>query len=301
MDLTGVLNPIPTPFTDRDEIDVVRLRAALGRWLTTPLTGFVILGSTGEAVLLDERESNRVIAEARDVVPADRTFIVGTGRESTRATIDATKRAASLGAEAVLVRTPGFYKGPMTADAFVRHYTAVADASPVPVLLYNFTAVTGVTIPVEAVAALASHPNIPGMKESNSDVPRIAALVAAVPPDFQVVAGSASTFLDALGAGAAGGILALSAVLPEACVTLLQLARSGRTGDARALQERLQPLAKFFSARYGIPGLKAGLRVMGYDIGDPRPPLTPLTDSAALDELTHALSSFDEAPAHVAS
>ena len=192
-----------------------------------------MLGSTGEAALLDEDESDRVVAAARDEVPTDRTFIVGTGRESTRATIAATKRAAALGADAVLVRTPGFYKAQMTAEAYVRHYTAVADASPVPVLLYNFTAVTGVTIPVDAVAALAEHPNIVGMKESNGDVPRIAELVAAVPDAFSVVAGSASTFLGALEAGARGGILALSAVLPDACVRLLELARSGRSEEAR--------------------------------------------------------------------
>ena len=107
MNLAGVLNPIPTPFDSRGEVDLVRLRAALGRWLATPLAGFAILGSTGEAALLDEDESDRIVAAARDEVPADRTFIVGTGRESTRATISATKRAAALGADAVLVRTPG--------------------------------------------------------------------------------------------------------------------------------------------------------------------------------------------------
>ena len=239
MNLTGVLNPVPTPFDSRDEVDLVRLRAALSRWLASPLSGFVILGSTGEAALLDEDESDRVVAAARDEVPGDRPFIVGTGRESTRATIAATKRAAALGADAVLVRTPGFYKSQMTTEAFVRHYTAVAEASPVPVLLYNFTAVTGVTIPVAAVAALAVHPNIVGMKESNGDSPRIGELVAAVPRTFSVVAGSASTFLDALAGGARGGILALSALLPDACVRLFELSRDGRDDEARMLQGRL--------------------------------------------------------------
>jgi 4-hydroxy-2-oxoglutarate aldolase len=128
MNLAGVLNPVPTPFDGGGDVDVVRLRLALGRWLAAPLSGFVILGSTGEAALLDEDESDRVVAAARDVVPADRTFIVGTGRESTRATVSATRRAAALGADAVLVRTPGFYKAQMTTPAYVRHYTAVADA-----------------------------------------------------------------------------------------------------------------------------------------------------------------------------
>jgi 4-hydroxy-2-oxoglutarate aldolase len=300
VNLIGVLNPIPTPFDSRDQVDVARLRAALGRWLATPLAGFVILGSTGEAALLDELEADRVVSTAREVVPADRTFLVGTGRESTRATIAATRRAAALGADGVLVRTPGFYKAQMSERAFVRHYTAVADASAVPVLLYNFTAVTGVTIPAAAVATLAEHPNIVGMKESNSDVARIAELAAAVPLSFTVVAGSGSTFLGALGAGARGGILALSAVLPGACVELFELFRAARFEEAESLQARLLPVARFFGGTHGIPGLKAALKIAGCDIGDPRPPLMPL-DAAGLRELTDVLSLFHEAHGHVAS
>jgi 4-hydroxy-2-oxoglutarate aldolase len=300
MNLAGVLNPIPTSFDAGGTLDLVRLRGALGRWIATPLSGFVILGSTGEAPFLDEDESDRVIAAARDIVPTSRTFIAGTGRESTRATVSATKRAAALGADAVLVRTPGFYKTQMTTQAYVQHYTAVADASPVPVLIYNFTAVTGVTIPIAAVAALSAHRNIVGMKESNSDLPRITELVAAVPPTFGVVAGSASTFFEALRAGARGGILALSAVLPHACVRLFELARTGRDEEARALQAQLLGLARLFGATYGIAGLKAALNLAGYDIGEPRPPLVPL-DGPGLRDLTDTLSHFPEVFGHVAS
>ena len=282
MKLAGVLNPIPTPFDSLGEVDLVRLRAALGRWLATPLAGFVILGSTGEAALLDEDESDRVVAAARDVVPADRTFIVGTGRESTRATVAATKRAAALGADAVLVRTPGFYKAQMTTEAFVRHYTAVADASPVPVLLYNFTAVTGVTLPVDAVAALAGHPNIAGMKESNGDVLRIGDLVAATPDDVQRARRIGVDVSRGAQAGAAGGILALGSVLPEPCVRLFELTKAGRHDEARALQQQLVPIAKLLGSTYGVPGLKAALKLIGCDVGWPRPPLVPLDDAAAL-------------------
>jgi 4-hydroxy-2-oxoglutarate aldolase len=300
VDLSGVLNPIPTPFDGNGDVDLARLRAAIGRWLATRLSGFVVLGSTGEAALLDEVESERVIACARDAVPSSRTFIVGTGRESTRAAVSATRRAAALGADAVLVRNPSFYKAQMNAAAHVSHYTAVADASPVPVLLYNFTAVTGVTIPVEAVAALASHPNVAGMKESNGDVPRLAQLVAAVPRTFSVVTGSASTLYEALGAGAAGGILALSALLPDACVELVELARAGRHGEARALQDRLTPVAKLFGAAYGIAGLKAALNLIGYDVGTPRAPLAPLAEDG-VREVIGKLALFPETSVHVAS
>src|SRR5262245_47914690 len=207
MNLSGVLTPIPTPFTDNDEPDLDRLRAALAHWVTTPLAGFVVLGSNGEAALLDEDESDRVVATAREAVPRGRTFIVGTGRESTRATVQAARRAASLGADAVLVRPPGAFKSQMTTAGLVSQHQAVADAAPVPVLLYNFTAVTGVTLPVPAASRLATHPNIVGMKESNGDIARVGDLVSATPSDFKVLAGSAATFLDALSVGACGGIL----------------------------------------------------------------------------------------------
>src|SRR5207237_8935130 len=174
MILSGVFAPIPTPFDEDDRVDTRRLRAALERWVAGPLAGFIVLGSNGEAVFLDDDEADRVVAAAREAVPASRPLVIGTGRESTRATIRATTRAAQLGADYVLVRTPGFFKSQMTNDAFVRHYTAVADASPVPVLLYNFTAVNGVNLRPATVSQLATHPNIVGMKESGGDVGQIA-------------------------------------------------------------------------------------------------------------------------------
>src|SRR6476469_4983952 len=174
MNLSGVFAPIPTPFDDRDRVDTARLRAALTKWMKRQLSGVVVLGSNGEAVLMDDFESDQAIVAAREAVPREKRFIVGTGRESTQAAIKATKRAAEHGADAVLVRTPGFFKAQMTNDAFVRHYTAVADASPVPVLLYNFTALTGVNLLPAAVARLATHPNLIGMKESTDDLAQIA-------------------------------------------------------------------------------------------------------------------------------
>ena len=289
MECRGVFAPIPTPFED-ERVDLGRLRTALTRWVATPLAGFVVLGSNGEAVFLDEEESNSVVAEARQVVPTGRLLIVGTGRESTSGTIAATKRAAALGADAVLVRTPGFFKAQMTADAFVRHYTAVADASPVPVLLYNFTAVTGVNLPLAAVSRLASHPNIIGMKESGSDVAQIAELVSV--PSFCVLAGSTASFYPSLCLGARGGILAVACVLPDACVRLYELTMAGQHDEARRLHYRLLPAARLLGSTYGVPGLKAALQLAGWDVGLPRLPLMPLS-GAALDALRDALAGFN--------
>src|SRR5258708_14664198 len=161
MNLAGVFAPVPTPFDDRDRVDTARLRAALTKWMKRPLNGVVVLGSNGEAVLMDDFESDQVIVAAREAIPRTKRFIVGTGRESTQAAARAAKRAAEHGADAVLVRTPSFFKTQMTADAFVRHYTAVADASPVPVLLYNFTAATPVSLPPPPGGRLPPHPHTP--------------------------------------------------------------------------------------------------------------------------------------------
>jgi 4-hydroxy-2-oxoglutarate aldolase len=295
MNLAGVFAPIPTPFDDQDAVDTKRLRAALTRWIARPLTGFVVLGSNGEAALMDDFEADRVIVAAREAIPSDRPFIVGTGRESTQAAVRAAKRAAEHGADAVLVRTPAFFKTQMTTDAFVRHYTVVADASPVPVLLYNFTAVTGVNLLPAAVTRLAPHPNIIGMKESNADIAQIADLVSGTPADFQVLAGTTSTFYAALCVGAVGGILAPACVIPDACVRLFELAREGRHAEAVQLQRELVPLARLLGQAYGVPGLKAALNLIGYDVGVPRPPLQP-APGAASDALREAIAHFEEIP-----
>ncbi len=295
MNLAGVFAPVPTPFDDADRVDTARLRRALARWVKGPLTGFVVLGSNGEAVLMDELESDQVIVAAREAVPRDRRLIVGTGRESTPAAIRACKRAAEHGADAVLVRTPGFFKTQMTTDAFVRHYTAVADASPVPVLLYNFTALTGVNLLPAAVSRLATHPNIIGMKESGGDVAQIADLVSGTPDGFNVLAGSAPTFYAALCVGAIGGILALGCAVPDACVRLFELTRAGRHDEARTLQRQLVPLARLIGPTWGVPGLKAGLNLLGYDVGVPRPPLVPVPE-IAIPALRDALAQFEEIP-----
>jgi len=184
----------------------------------------------------------------------------------------------------------------MTNEVFVRHYTAVADASPVPVLLYNFTAVTGVNLLPAAVARLATHPNIVGMKESGGDIGQVADLVSSTPADFTVLAGSAATFYPALCVGAAGGILALGCAAPDACVRLFELTRAGRHDEAVALQRELVPLARLLGPTYGVAGLKAALNLLGYDVGVPRPPLLPVAD-AALPILRDALARFEEIPA----
>jgi 4-hydroxy-2-oxoglutarate aldolase len=255
-----------------------------------------VLGSNGEAAQLDEDESDRIIEIVRAAVPPDRTLIAGTGRESTRATISATRRAAAAGVGAVLVRTPSFFKPQMTAEAFVRHFTEVADASPVPVLLYNVTTYTGVNLHPDAVERLSGHPNIVGMKESGSDIGQIAELVARTPDDFTLLAGSATTLVHALLAGCDGAILAVASIVPDACIEMTRLIENGRLDDARALQRQLMPVARSVGGTYGVPGLKAALDLIGYVGGPPRPPLRPVA-SSVIDIIRGQLDAIGALPA----
>jgi 4-hydroxy-2-oxoglutarate aldolase len=241
--------------------------------MQTRLGGLVVLGSNGEAPLLDDAESDAAIETVRAHVPRDRTLIGGVGRETTAATIAAAKRAARMGVDVVLVRTPSYYKNVMTSDAFVRHYTAVADASPAPVLLYNVSMFTGVNLLPDAVERLAAHPNIIGMKESNADLVQLAETIARTPDDFIVLAGSAPTFYHALCAGADGGVLAISSVVPDICVDLVALVRAQRHAEALALQHRITPLGRLLGAVTGVAGLKYALDQIGFVGGPTRAPL----------------------------
>jgi 4-hydroxy-2-oxoglutarate aldolase len=274
---TGVFTPIVTPFLADGTIDRDGARRNVARWMATPLTGLVVLGSNGEAPQLEDAEADWMIDIVRSEVPGHRPLIAGTGRESTKATIAATRRAAAAGVDAVLVRTPSFFKPQMTADVFERHYLEVADASPVPVLLYNVAVYTGVNLIPDVVARLAEHPNIVGIKESGGDIAQIAEYASRTPEGFSVLAGSATTFVHALCAGCDGAVLALAAIVPREIVSLGALVVEQRLEEARALQRRLMPLARAVGAQFGVPGLKAALELMGFAAGPPRPPLMPVS------------------------
>jgi 4-hydroxy-2-oxoglutarate aldolase len=275
VNLKGVFPPIPTPFAD-EAIDHRALAGNVSKWMKTRLAGLVVLGSNGEAPLLEDAEADAAIETARAHVPRDRTLIAGVGRESTAATIQAARRAAQIGADVVLVRTPSYYKNVMTSDAFVRHFTAVADASPLPVLLYNVTMFTGVNILPDAVERLSSHKNIIGMKESNADLVQLSETIARTPDDFIVLSGAAATLYHAFCAGADGAVLAVSAVLPDICVDIFELVQKQRHAEALALQRRIVRMGRLLGAMHGVPALKYALDQIGYVGGPARPPLGTL-------------------------
>jgi 4-hydroxy-2-oxoglutarate aldolase len=288
----GIYTPLATPFAADGSLDAGALARNVAKYLRTPLTGLVVLGSNGEAPQLEDDEADLAIRTVREAMPKDRPLLAGTGRESTAATIAATIRAADLGVDAVLVRTPSFYKGQMTTDAFVRHYMAVAYRSPVPVLLYNVTMYTGVNLLPEAVGILSRHPNIVGIKETNSDMVQFGEHLARAEAGFTVLAGSGATYYSAAALGAHGAILAVAGVAPKLCADIFNAVRDGRFDEAKTMHRRLAPLSKLVGAQYGVPGLKAAITLCGFEGGQPRPPLEP-APQAAVDAIRAALAELN--------
>jgi 4-hydroxy-2-oxoglutarate aldolase len=259
--------------------------------MTSRLAGALVLGSNAEAGLLDEAEADAIVETARAEVPHERTLIVGTGRESTRATMDACRRAAERGADVVLVRAPSFFKNQMTDAALSAHYTAVADASPVPVMLYNVPGMAGFHLSVPLIAALSAHPNIVGLKETSADLERHA-MCAAIDPAFAVLSGWAPVAYPAWMMGAQGAIIAVANILPESCATLWDHFEQSRHGDARSLQQRLLPIARLVSSMHGVAGLKCALDGFGYPGGPVRPPLLPVSAQVA-EQIRRAVEEWN--------
>jgi 4-hydroxy-2-oxoglutarate aldolase len=277
--LNGVFPPIPTPFDVEGNVSHQRLVKNLERWNAYDLAGYVVLGSNGEAVYLTTEEKRQVWETARQAIPPDKVMIAGSGCESTRETITLTRQAAEAGADAALLVTPHYFGGQMTPDSLVRHYRAVADTSPIPIVLYNVPKFTHVDMNATTIARLARHPNIIGVKDSGGNVAKLADMVRLTEADFQVLAGSAGFFFAGLTLGAVGGVLALANIAPQQSIDIYRLFQAGRWEEAAELQRRMVPVNAAVTAGFGIAGLKVALDILGYYGGPVRPPLLNLTES----------------------
>jgi len=298
MDFHGVFPALTTPFATDGSVSVEALKHNIARYNDTGLAGFTVIGSTGESVLLSRKEIDTIWATVKEATAPKKKLIAGTGAESTAETIERTKRAAEFGYHAALVKTPYYYKPAYKAENYIAHYRKVADASPIPVLLYSVPQFTGVSLEAAEVAALSQHPNIVGIKESSGHVQRIAEMVDAAPRSFQVLTGSASMLFPSMTVGACGAILALASALPEMCVAMFDAVQSGDLRKARELETHMLPASKIIVAQNGIPGVKYAMDLVGYRGGNPREPLLPVSDAqkTAIRDLIAKLDAQGHAP-----
>ena len=273
--LRGIFAPVTTPFKG-DDLDLPAFRRNTRHYATTPLSGLVVLGSNGEAASLDDGESDALIEAAREEYPREKWLIAGTGRESVKMTLAACRRAAALGADAVMVRTPSFFKTRITAESLRQYYTAVADGSPAPVILYNITAFTGVNLLPETAAELSRHPNVIGIKDSGGDITVISDLVAECRPGFPVLAGATTMLYASLCVGGQGATVGPGAVAPEICAGVQEAFDRGDHAEARRLQALLVPISRSVGAKWSVAGLKAAVDAYGLTGGAPRLPLLPV-------------------------
>jgi 4-hydroxy-2-oxoglutarate aldolase len=275
--ISGAFAPIPTPFDDSGAVDHANLAANIAKWAETPLSGLLVLGSNGEFTFLSDQEKLEVLKTARQAIPDNKVFLAGTGCDSTRNTIELTRQATEIGADAALVLTPCYYTGKMDAQAMRRHYLEVAEQASIPILIYNMPACTGVDLAPQTVLELAQHPNIVGIKDSSGNITKMGTILRDAPKGFRVLAGSASFLYASLALGAAGGIMALGNIAPEACAQLYDYAQEGNHDMARQLQLKLINANTAVTATFGVAGLKQAMDWLGYYGGPCRSPLGPLS------------------------
>lgn len=296
MKLRGIFPPLTTPFSADGEVDLKRFGENIQRYNHTKISGYVINGSTGESVLLDWDEIEKLWGVAREAATSSKLMIAGTGADSTAETIRHTKRAAAMGFDAALVRTPSYYKPFMTFEAEATHFFRVADASPIPVLIYSVPVFTGYTAEAPLVTKLATHPNIVGIKDSSGNVQRMKDIVASTPKGFNSLTGSALTLTEALEAGAVGAVLAIACVVPEACVDLYEASRRGDKERVEQIKKQAIAPAAALTTKFGIPGIKWAMDRLGYYGGEPRAPLLPVSEGVKA-ELESILANFAAATA----
>jgi 4-hydroxy-2-oxoglutarate aldolase len=276
--MAGVFPPIPTPFDPSGELDLEGLAGNLAWWNQYPMTGYVVLGSNGEMPFLSEAEKLRVIDTVRNSTPGGKLLIAGCGCESAHGSIAFVRKAASAGAGVALIITPSYYKSKMDNAALADFYTRIADASPIPISLYNMPGNTGVDMTAELAIKMSQHQNIAGMKDSSGNLAKLGEVIRNARPGFQVLAGSAGFFYPALCIGAVGAVMALANIAPQKCCDLLETFKLGKHEEARQLQLRLIAANTAVTTGFGVPGLKAALEMIGRVGGNPRSPLLPLND-----------------------
>ncbi len=273
--LQGIYPPITTPFDHAGNIYAAKVQHNVEKWNRTSLSGYVVMGSTGESVMLNTEEKISMWEMVAQHASSDKLLIAGTGMESVRETVCLTNRAAEMGYKAAMVRTPHYYKNLVNrADAQMLYYRAVADQSRIPLIIYNWPQATGVDIPVEAVVGISEHPNVIAIKESSGSLEKVMQMIREVKHGFQVLVGSAPTLWPSLLMGACGAILAYANAAPYSVIAIWEAFRTREEAAGLDWQNRIGRPAALVTTKYGVPGLKYAMDLNGYYGGPPRLPLT---------------------------
>ena len=281
MKLQGIFPPIATPFDHNGDIYPAKVRHNVEKWNRTALAGYVVMGSTGESVMLTSDEKYTMWELVAQHAAPEKLLIAGTGMEGVRETVALTNRAAEMGYKADMVRTPHYYKNLINrADAQALYFRAVADQSRIPIVIYNWPQATGVDIPVEAVVALSEHPNVIAIKESSGNLEKVMQMIREVKHGFQVLVGSAPTLWPSLLMGACGAILAYANAAPYSVIAIWEAYRTREEAAGLDWQNRIGRASALVTTKYGIPGLKYAMDLNGYYGGPPRLPLVVPTPEA---------------------
>jgi 4-hydroxy-2-oxoglutarate aldolase len=293
--LQGIMPPITTPFVN-GELAIDKLQFNIDKWNKTGLTGYVVMGSNGESAFLTHDEKLILVEMTKKFASSNKLIIAGTGSDSTKETISLTNKSAERGANFSLILTPSFYKSEMKHNAFIKYFTAVADAAKIPVIIYNVPKFTGVDIEAETVAELSEHPNIVGIKNSSENARQNNEFISATKKDFAVLVGTASMLYSGMTSGTVGGILALANIAPEECIQIQNLIEKGNLTDALNFQNRMIPVNKAVTAKYGVAGLKYAMDLLGYFGGEPRSPLSelPVNEKLQMKEILKKSGLFTE-------
>jgi 4-hydroxy-2-oxoglutarate aldolase len=274
MKLQGIFPPIATPFDHNGNIYLSKIQHNVEKWNLTSLAGYVVMGSTGESVMLTTEEKYTVWEEVAKHAAPDKLLIAGTGMESVRETVALTNRAAEMGYKAAMVRTPHYYKSLVNrAGAQALYFCAVADQARIPLIIYNWPQATGVDIPVEAVVGISEHPNVIAIKESSGNLEKVMQTIREVKHGFQVLVGSAPTLWPSLLMGACGAILAYANAAPYSAIAIWEAYRTRDDAAGLDWQNRIGRAAALVTTKYGVPGLKYAMDLNGYYGGPPRLPL----------------------------
>jgi 4-hydroxy-2-oxoglutarate aldolase len=274
--LSGIFVALTTPF-EKGTVSLPKLKSNIEKYNRYDLAGYVVLGSTGEGIMMSERESLDAIEAVSTSAAKGRIVIAGTGAASTRGTVEFANKAAAAGASYGLVVTPFYYKAQMTAQALETYFRTVADQAGIPVIMYTVPKFTGLDLPLQTVLAMSDHPNIAGLKDSSGNLSYVSEVLKACPPAFSLLQGHGSLLLSGLMLGAKGGILALSNMAPEETGEIFRLAQAGKHEEAKDIQMRVLTVNQRIVGGYGVPGIKCAMDLLGYAGGDPCPPLQPVT------------------------